>query len=209
LKATVLSDASAITSLRIAPSQEGAPSDYDWIAGTRAGNYKAFDAMFVAYADPLCAYAYGLLRSRDDAQEIVQDLFLWIWENRTGWDVPGELRTYLYRSVRNRAISRMRHRRVQHLFRLRSAATDSLEMPPRAVLPDAQDRLEAAELSRAIVRALETLPERCRQVFLLSRQHHMSYAEVAQVMQISPKTVENHMARALAGLRAALGDLRP
>jgi RNA polymerase sigma-70 factor (ECF subfamily) len=165
--------------------------------------------MFVAYADPLCAYAYGLLRSRDDAQEIVQDLFLWIWENRAGWTVPGELRTYLYRSVRNRAISRLRHRRVQHLFRLRSASADSSEAIARSVFPDVQDRLEAAELSRAMMRALEALPERCRQVFLLSRQHHMSYAEVAQVMQISPKTVENHMGRALAGLRAALGDLRP
>jgi RNA polymerase sigma-70 factor (ECF subfamily) len=209
LKATALSDTPAVTSIRHAPIRDAAPSEHDWIAGTRAGNYKAFDAMFVAYADPLCAYVYGLLRSRDDAQEVVQDLFLWIWEHRTGWDVPGELRTYLYRSARNRAISRMRHRRVQHLFRLRSASTDSLDAIPRSVLPEAQDRLEADELSRAIALALEALPERCRQVFLLSRQHHMSYAEVAQVMQISPKTVENHMARALAGLRAALGDLRP
>lgn len=179
-------------------------NERETINRVRAGDYKAFDAMFTAYADPLSAYVYGLLQSREDAQEIVQDLFLWIWENRARWDVPGQLRTYLYRAARNRAISTMRHRRVQRLFHLTTEAQRS-DVP---VLPDAQDRLESAELSAQIARAIADLPERARQVFLLARQHHMSYAEVAEVMQISPKTVENHMARAFAGLRAALGDWR-
>lgn len=178
----------------------------DWIDGTRAGDYKAFDAMFLAYAERLCAYACGLLRSREDAQEVVQDLFLSIWKNRERWDVPGQLRTYLYHSVRNRAISTIRRRRVEAFFRLKSK-NRSKEVPsyPTVAWPDAQDRLEAAELAAQVARALDTLPERCRQVFLLARQHHMSYAEVAQIMQISPRTVENHMARAFAGLRSALG----
>ena len=178
-----------------------------WIEHTRAGDYSAFDAMFGAYADPLCAYVYGLLRSKEDAQEIVQDLFLWIWEHRAEWQVPGELRTYLYKSARNRAISYVRHRQVEHLFQRDTATRPIEEIAPRpASLPSTSERVEMDELTRRVARALEDLPERCRQVFLLSRQHHLSYAEVAKVMNISPKTVEAHMARAFAGLRAALAD---
>jgi len=197
--------APSVPSLRL---ESTAPNERAWIDGTRAGDYKAFDAMFAAYADPLSAYVYGLLHSRDDAQELVQDLFLWIWENRSRWEVPGQLRTYLYRAARNRAISTMRHRRVQRMFQLRteSESRETPLSPGVVVLSDAQDQLETAELSGRINRAIEQLPERCRQVFLLSRQHHMSYAEVAEVMQISPRTVENHMARAFAGIRAALSD---
>jgi RNA polymerase sigma-70 factor (family 1) len=178
-----------------------------WVERIRAGDYAAFDSMFSAYADPLAAFVYGLLKSREDAQEVVQDLFLWIWEHRDRWEFPGQLRSYLYRAARNRAISRIRHRRVENYFQLRSE-THASEVPTRrtAVLPEAPDRLEAADLSACVSRAISELPERARQVFLLIRQHHMSYAPAAEVMQISPKTVENHMARAFAGLRAALGD---
>jgi RNA polymerase sigma-70 factor (ECF subfamily) len=163
--------------------------------------------MFSAYADPLTAYVYGMLSSREDAEEIVQDLFLWIWEHRDHWEVAGQLRTYFYRSARNRAISKIRHRRVENFFQLRSE-TRSKDVPivPTAVLPEAPDRLDMAELSACVNRAVYELPERARQVFLLIRQHHMSYAQAAEVMRISPKTVENHMARAFAGLRAALED---
>ena len=183
--------------------------DRAWIEDTRAGNYSAFDKMFLAYADPLIAYVYGLLKSREDAQEIVQDLFLWIWEHRSRWEVPGQLRTYLYRSARNRAISKIRHRRVESFFQLRSETqSKGIPIASTSVSPEGPDRVDAAELSVAVNRALAELPERARQVFLLVRQHHMTYAETAVVMQISPKTVENHMARAFAGLRRSLKDWR-
>jgi len=118
-----------------------------------------------------------------------------------------QLRTYLYRSARNRAISKIRHRRVESFFQLRSE-TKSKDVPifPTSVLPEAPDRLDAAELSACVNRAVSELPERARQAFLLVRQHHMSYAQAAEVMHISPNTVENHMARAFSGLRAALED---
>jgi RNA polymerase sigma-70 factor (ECF subfamily) len=196
--------------LRLEDARE--PTDVDtrdrvWIVRLRGGDYSAFDAMFSAYADPLASYVYGLLNSREDAQEIVQDLFLWVWEHRDRWAVPGQLRTYFYRSARNRAISKIRHRRVENFFQRRSE-TQSKDVPiiPTAVLPEAPDRLDVAELSACVNRAVSDLPERARQVFLLVRQHHMSYAQAAEVMNISPKTVENHMARAFAGLRAALED---
>src|SRR5216117_2728620 len=91
--------------LRLDDARE--PTDVDardraWILRLRGGDYSAFDAMFSAYADPLAAYVYGLLNSREDAQEIVQDLFLWVWEHRDRWDVPGQLRTYFYRSTQPR-----------------------------------------------------------------------------------------------------------
>jgi RNA polymerase sigma-70 factor, ECF subfamily len=175
-----------------------------WAAAVATGATAAFETMFRAYASPLAGFVYGYLHASDEAQEVVQDLFLWIWEHRFEWEVPGSLRTYLYKSARNRALSRLRHRRVERGFRER-ALRDGAHIPP-AAFADADQRISANELSSALERAVAQLPDRCREVFELNRRQHLSYAEIAELLEISPKTVEVHMGRALAALRRSLGD---
>lgn len=179
------------------------PAEFEWLAQIRASDPVAFEAMFRAYARRLCGFVYGYVRSRDEAQELVQDLFLWIWEHRHEWEVPGSLKTYLFKSARNRAISLLRHREVELHFQQARAgdvgpATSSSGAPP------ADAMIDARELAGAIEQAVAGLPPRCREVFILKRRQGLSYADIAAILQISPKTVEIHMGRALTTLRKSL-----
>jgi len=138
-------------------------------------------------------------------RELVQDLFLWIWRHRHQWDVHSGLTTYLYRSARNRAVSHVRHERLQRRWREEQErngafAIDGAE-PPRS-----DEAIRVAELSHAIESAIASLPQRCREVFILNREHGLTYREVAETLDISVKTVEVHMGRALSVLRLRLSD---
>jgi RNA polymerase sigma-70 factor (ECF subfamily) len=113
------------------------------------------------------------------------------------------MRLYLYASVRNRSLNALRNQCAEVSMRERLAS----EARPERVddtAPSALGEVEAQELSDAVARVVATMPPRCREVFTLLRYQHLSYIEVAQVLGISPKTVEIHMTRALAILRARL-----
>jgi RNA polymerase sigma-70 factor (ECF subfamily) len=170
--------------------------DAGWVAAVRAGDRTAFEAIFDAYAEPLLAFAYARVRSREVAEEIVQDLFLNLWTRRVGWVVARSLKTYLFQAVHNRVLNYRRD--------ARPAADVPLEAFPSRESTDAAVR--QAELRRAIDRAIAALPERNRLVFLLVRQHQLSYREVGDILGITEKTVESHMLRAFNALRAALTE---
>jgi RNA polymerase sigma-70 factor (ECF subfamily) len=179
--------------------------DRDWAERIRAGDTAAFEAMVRAYADPLFGYAYTFVRSRDVAEELVQDLFVRLWSQRETWDVPRSLLSYLFQATRNRAVSYLRHARVERRFRERALlGEDASTLGPRPVPADESARVE--ELSAAIARAVAAMPQRCREVFTLSREQQLTYPQIAEALQISVKTVEIHMGRALAMLRAALAS---
>jgi len=175
-----------------------------WVVAVRTGDAGAFEEMFTAYAARLAGFVWTYLSSEDECEEIVQDLFLWIWEHRFEWEVPGSLRTYLFRSAANRALSRLRHRRVERRFLERSPPEQPLI--GSASSSRADHETAERELSSAIDETVAKLPERCRTVFILNRQQHLSYAEIAELLGISPRTVEVHMGRALAELRKQLTD---
>lgn len=197
--------------LNPASDSEGSNSttslEQSWVAGVRAGDDRAFEAMFRAYRDDLVGFAESLLRSREAAQEIVQDLFLRLWQMRDLWEPKGALNTYLFRATRNRAIMRLRRQRSELAFHDRLSNGERGSMSGSR--DDASDaRVGVADLESAIARAVADLPDRCREVFSLSRHHHLSNAQIADVMQISVKTVEVQMTRALAYLRRRLVDWR-
>jgi len=179
--------------------------DLEWIARIRTGDAVAFEALVNHYADRLCAFVYTMLRDTETTHELVQDIFLWIWRHRHDWEIRGALTTYLYRSARNRAVSHTRHERLQQRWQEEMAGDAAFEMVTRGPLhADAQSRSD--DLQSALARALEQLPDRCRQVYLLSREHNLTYAQIGETLGISPKTVEVHMTRALASLRLSLAD---
>jgi RNA polymerase sigma-70 factor, ECF subfamily len=186
------------------PLQPVQTSDEALLARVRAGDEPAFEQLFRRYAESLYDCAYGYVESRDAAQEIVQQLFATLWERRQQWDVPGTVVTYLFRAVRNASLNALRDRRRNLAFRARLSSA-ALDAPPPAGV---DQEVEAAELAIAVARVVSRLPERCREVFRLNRYHQLSYAEVAQVMNVSVKTVEIHMARALRELRTRLEGWR-
>ncbi len=188
------------------PSPDSAARDgweLEWLERIRTGDEEAFEALFRAYVEPLCAYAYSYVESEPAAQEIVQDLFARLWERRDSLEVPRCVHAYLYGAMRNRAINYVRNRRVEATFLQRALRiVQARATAPRPVPPD--EDLNAQALAEAVERAVAELPPRCREVFTLTRDQHLSYAEVAGVLHISPKTVEIHMGRALALLRQKL-----
>lgn len=175
----------------------------EWLDQMRAGDERGFELMFHAYVARLCEFAESYVGSRDEAEEIVQALFEWIWEQRESVEMPRGVRPYLYAAVRNRALNVIRSRRIEHSLHDRlmrdSAARRETEMPLAA-----ESELDAGDLNDALDHAVREMPPRCREVFALLRYQHLTYAEAAEVLAISPKTVEIHMGRALAILRTRL-----
>jgi RNA polymerase sigma-70 factor, ECF subfamily len=172
-------------------------------AGVLTGDPQAFEALFRAYVEPLCAFVYTYVERQDVAQEIVQDLFCWLWVHRHSLPAMGSVRAYLYSAARNRAINHIRDSRVELQFEA-TAAGDRHGTPGTCSTHTPSAEAEAADLAEALSRALRAMPPRCREVFTLTRDQQLSHAEVAQVLGISIKTVEIHMGRALALLRERL-----
>ena len=169
------------------------------IALLRSGDADAFERVYRSYVVALCQLAYSYLRSRDTAEDIVQELFTWLWANRHGFQPEHGLRAYLFGAVRNRALNALRNEATAS----RVAETQSSSATKMSGAADAE--LMASDLETAIQTAVEGMPPRCREVFVLLRTQALTYAEVAVILGISPKTVEVHMGRALAILRARLG----
>jgi RNA polymerase sigma-70 factor (ECF subfamily) len=168
----------------------------------RTGDEAAFETLFRTYVRPLCAFAYSYVGSKATAQEIVQELFCRIWERRDTLEMPRSVYAYLFSATRNRSINHLRNRRVQQAFVNRTLDVE-LRREAHPSAPQEQE-LEAQALADALARALDELPSRCREVFNLTRDQQLTYAQVAETLQISPKTVEIHMGRALALLRQKL-----
>jgi RNA polymerase sigma-70 factor (ECF subfamily) len=157
----------------------------------------AFEALYRAHYARLCGFVTSYVHSSEAASDIVQDLFLTLWEKQLAAGSRELTAAYLYGAARNRALKYLRHQRVALRFRERSA--------PRDATTGVTDHdVRQRELAEAVDSALTELPDRCREIFLLSRRAHMSYAEIATALGISVKTVEVQMWRALRKLRDRL-----
>lgn len=177
-------------------------NDRQLLERLRAGDTETFEQVFRTHYARLVAVAGGLLADRARGEDVAQEVLLELWRHRSRLAPDMELTAYLYRSARNRALNQLRHDRVIREAAPRLADTAA---PPR---PDAA--LVERELDAAVRAAVAQLPDRCREVFELSRVHHLSYAEIAQVMGITIKTVEGHMGKAIRVLRELLAIwLRP
>jgi RNA polymerase sigma-70 factor (ECF subfamily) len=180
------------------PESPGGEVERAWISRIAAGDEAAFETLFHAYHARLCAFAYRYVGAHDLAEEMVQEVFLFIWDRRETWDVRTSLKSYLFAAVRNAALSYLRHERV-----VRRHDAETVELFTRPT-PSTDSEVRTTELVAAVQRAVNRLPERCRLVFTLHREQALTYAEIAEVLAISPKTVEVQMGRALKTLRKAL-----
>ena len=182
------------------PSLARDSAEHEWLDQLRVGDPRAFERIFRVFYEPLCTFASSYVRCHETSEEIVQDLFCWIWDRRFTLEMPHGMRLWMFTAVRNRSLNALRDRRLQ-LATYERVSLDARSLPP-AESPDSV--LAANELTDAVARTVALMPPRCREAFTLIRLQHMSYAEAAQVMGISSRTVEVHMTRAIAILRAAL-----
>ncbi|MEX0778798.1 MAG: RNA polymerase sigma-70 factor [Balneolales bacterium] len=180
--------------------------EQDWLELIRKGDERAFERLFKQYYFPLTRFAWRLIDSKAIAEELVQDLFADIWEERETWSYAGELRLYLYRKVKQKCLNHFKHQKVRHKY-------DSQWMEQWETsfinFEEQENEQQVKLLNEAINNAVEDLPPRSKMTFKLHKHDGLTYPEIAEVMDISLKTVESQMTRAMKILRDQLAYLMP
>jgi RNA polymerase sigma-70 factor (ECF subfamily) len=166
------------------------------------GDEAVFEQLFKTHFRQLHAYAYTLLKDWDIAEEIVQGLFLQLWES-SKWQGVAAVKSYLYKSVYYDSLNYLRRQKVAVKYENFTANAMKNETD------DAAGKLNLSELERHLDTALHKLPDKCREVFQLSRFEELKYKEIADHLGISVKTVETHMSKALRILRTELKEFLP
>lgn len=162
-----------------------------------------FDRIYLSYFYRMHRFAKEYVLSDEDAENIVQDVFMMLWEKRDVLNVQISLTAYLFSLVKNKCLDYLRHKIVADEYKQElGIKLASLEDMNRAFGSD-------EEIEHFISEAVNKLPERCREIFIKSRVEGKKYREIADELQISVNTVENQMAIALKKLRVELKDYLP
>jgi len=176
-----------------------------YVPRVRAGDATAYEQLFRALHVSLVTFATRYTGDTARAEELVQDVFFAIWQNRTEWSPNGSVRAYFYGAVRNRALNLRRRDALEQDWVTdteHEGAEGILMGSVAAGVSDAeQDRADLLARAHA---ALDALPERCRLVMHLRWREGLSYAEIAETMGIGVKGVENQLARGLKAVRTRL-----
>ena len=177
-------------------------TDSELLERLRRGDTSAFDTIFRTWYGPLVGTAERMLRDRAVAEELVQDVMLELWRRRETLAADGSAQAYLFQATRNRVLNHLRHLRIEQRSEpeIRGESSSS---------PRADSALVHEELDVAVQKAVQALPDRCREVFELSRVHGLKYAEIAKTLGISVKTVESQMGKALRHMRSRLAQWLP
>jgi RNA polymerase sigma-70 factor, ECF subfamily len=159
-------------------------------------NLKKFERLFKELFSPLCGFSVKYIYDLDDAKNLVHEVFVSVWEKFESLPDDTNYKSYLYTAVRNKSLNFIRDTK-KHI------ALDDMNSEEPMV---ENLVMETAELEKEIEIALQSLPEKCREVFEMNRQEGLKYAEIAQKLNISIKTVEAQMSKALAILREHLKE---
>ena len=172
----------------------------------KTSDKKAFEQVFRQLREGLVRYVRSIIANDTVAHDLVQDVFVYLWNLREGLDPSRSLKAYLYSMARNRAFRFMRDERThaeKHAILKQEQAAQALVSPT----PDAG--LQKDILTQRLHAWIGDLPERQREALLLSRFHALSHREVAAVMDVSPRTVNNHIMRALEQLQERVQAYEP
>lgn len=159
---------------------------------------QAFKYIFDTYFAALCRFMYLYLGSTQEAEDIASDIFASLWENREKLEIRITFKAYLFQSAKNRCLNALRDRKTT----LSLEDINGQETP----LENITDSLETEDLNFLIQEAILSLPDKCREVFLKSRTKNLTNQEIAASMDISIKTVEAQITKALKQIRKFLGE---
>ncbi len=154
---------------------------------------KAFETLFRTYYPFLCQYATQLLREPSEAEEIVQELFVRLWERRKEINIETSVKNYLFRAVKNSCLNYLRHAKIKSNY-----------IPSEENFYVDEEYDFQAELIKKIEESIASLPDKRREIFRLSRQEGLKYKEIAAKLNVSVKTVETQMGIAIKSLRQKL-----
>ena len=169
----------------------------------RITDKQSFEAVFRAHYSMLCSYAGNFLKDSDASEEVVQEVMYRLWVHRESMVITTSIKSYLFRAVRNGCLNVLKHMDVRQEYKTwRTREHEN-------TLAEPEDDLIVSELQQKIREAIDRLPMERRKVFIMSRYDGLSYAEIADKLSISPKTVENQMGKALKYLREELAEYLP
>ena len=175
-------------------------SDEELIQEIKAGNMLAFDALYKKYSRRLYKFGFSILKSREETENLIQDVFLNLWENRHKVEKDSSVKSYVFTIAYNSAISviRKKVRESQFIEYLKSI---------QEVNGEAADvKIEYDELKNKLDNIIQTLPPRQKEVYMLHRVEGLKYSEIAKRLNISENTIENHMSRAIKTIREKIGN---
>lgn len=175
-------------------------SDQKLFKALKAGDTIACKIIFERYKSILYQHAYRMLGNHDEAQDVVQDVFLNLWQKRVQLDVKSSLSSYMYQAVRNRILNLISHQQVIDRY------SESLKAFWKEGEYTTDHELREKELIAVIQREINTLPPKMRRIYLLSRRDDISYRQIAEREGISEKTVRNQVYNALQVLKSRISS---
>ena len=162
-----------------------------------------FEQVFKTWFKPLLAYSCTILKDESTAEEIIQQVFYRIWKKKDRLQIDASFKAYLYQSVYNESMNYLKHLKVKKSHRSYVLHTADISEEGHA------KSIATKELETKIAEALALLPEQCRTIFQMSRFENLKYREIADALNLSVKTIENQMGKALKIMRSALSEYLP
>lgn len=164
----------------------------------KSGNRLAFDTIWYRYSPKMINHAYNKIRDREDAKDIVQEIFITLWEKKETLQIRNNLSGFLYTSIRNKILNRLLHEAVKdkYLTSLLQFINDGIQ--------GTDHKIREQQLKDQIEQEILDLPAKMREVFEMSRNLHLSHKEISQMLGISEKTVSSHISGAIAILKSKL-----
>ncbi len=163
----------------------------------KQGDQIAFRHLFYQYADSLERFITYYIHDREKSQDLVLDIFTYIWENRQNFEIKLTLKAYLFQVARNKSFTYIRDKKIPVYLE---------EMEGMEIVQNYDSELELQELHHLIEEAVSLLPDKCREIFRKSREENLTNKEIAGQLHISEKTVEGQITIALKKIRIHLGD---
>jgi RNA polymerase sigma-70 factor (ECF subfamily) len=175
------------------------------VEGLRGGDEITFEQLFHEYFERICYFARDYVSDDEVARELAQETFIKLWEIRATLEDGSDIPALLFTIVRNSALNYLKHLTIREKFRHYSENQYTERQLNLIALSDLQvEEIFKNDLQRIIDDAVDNLPEKCKEVFIMSRNYGMSYKEISLQLNISLKTVENHISEALKKLRAKI-----
>lgn len=166
----------------------------DLILGLKNGDQKAYNFLFLEYYEWLCNYIYKITNDYGLAEDIVQEVMIILWKKRTILSINSSIKNYLFKACRNQLLQHVRKQKIK---------LDFIDKQNMEVIDNiyAEDEVVPHENLEKLHVLIDTLPPKCKTVLVKSKLEKMKYKEISEELNISVKTVENHMSKALKLLR--------
>lgn len=180
------------------------------LVGLKEGDSNAFESVFRFWYEPLVHFAEEYISDLESARNIVQNIFMKLWEKHALVDPDSNLKSYLYMATRNACLSHLRHIKVENsYFEKAIKNNEDLQLNYEALEELKMEQIDFSNLEKLIQDTIDSLPERCREVFLMSRYEEMKNKEIAEKLNISIKAVEANITRAITKLRENTREYLP